>query len=108
MDLKFSSIEKEAVITVLTEMIHIDGITREEEIQYVQSVCTELDLENYDPLDVNHLKIFKSLTIIKAMDDHKKAMLYNILIRLITADNEINKKETDLLDYICDLAEIKK
>lgn len=108
MDLKFSSIEKEAVITVLTEMIHIDGITREEEIQYVQSVCTELDLENYDTLDVNHLKIFKSLTIIKAMDDHKKAMLYNILIRLITADNEINKKETDLLDYICDLAEIKK
>lgn len=105
----FTYTEKIAVVKVLNEIIKADNITHEKEIEYLNDVISSfgLDEENYKA-EINSLITLQALSTIREMMVDKKAMVAQMMGKMIVIDKDINYNEVKLYNAFCESCNIEK
>lgn len=105
----FTYTEKIAVVKVLNEILKADNITHEKEIEYLNDVISSfgLDEENYKA-EINSLITLQALSTIREMMVDKKAMVAQMMGKMIVIDKDINYNEVKLYNAFCESCGIEK
>lgn len=105
----FTYTEKIAVVKVLNEILKADNITHEKEIEYLNDVIASfgLDEENYKA-EINSLITLQALSTIREMMVDKKAMVAQMMGKMIVIDKDINYNEVKLYNAFCESCGIEK
>ena len=105
----FTHRELIAVVKVLNEILKADNITHEKEIEYLNDVISSfgLDEENYKA-EINSLITLQALSTIREMMVDKKAMVAQMMGKMIVIDKDINYNEVKLYNAFCESCNIEK
>lgn len=98
----YSNNEKAAIVSLLIEMINVDGIIDLEELYVMNVVNGELGItqdifEAGKAMDCNY-----AMTVVKHMSDENKMNVAVLLTKVIDADGEDDNREIALLNKICE------
>lgn len=100
-DITFTGRQKEAIVSLIIEMINIDRKITLEELHISNVINAELGITDDifrvgRALDVNY-----AIQIVKEMSDEQKLNTGLLLTRIIDADGEVNDNEIALLTHVC-------
>ena len=101
-------IEKIAVVKVLNEILKADNIVHEKEIEYLNDVISSFGLDEKYKADVNSLITLQALSTIREMMVDKKAMVAQMMGKMIVIDKDINYNEVKLYNAFCESCNIEK
>ena len=101
--MEFTSLEKQAVISLMVGIIEADGWIDDEEIEFAMDVldaiqCTEEDFELGQDMP-----LLPALVIVKRMTDEQKAVVSEVITATVVADRIITEEEAVIFDYITEL-----
>ena len=104
--MEFTSVEKQAVISLMIGIIEADGWIDEEEIEFAEDVldaieCTEEDFELGQDMP-----LLPALVIVKNMTDEQKGVVSDVITATIVADRIITAEEAVIFDYVTELTGI--
>lgn len=100
--------EKIAVVKVLNEILKADNITHEKEIEYLNDVISSFGLDDNYKTEVNSLITLQALSTIREMIVDKKAMVAQMMGKMIVIDKDINYNEVKLYNAFCESCNIEK
>jgi len=106
--MKFSSIEKQAVISLMVGIIEADSWIDDEEIEFAQEVldaieCTEEDFELGQDMP-----LLPALVTIKNLTEEQKDAVTDVITATIVADRIITAEEAEVFDYVSELTGIDR
>lgn len=99
--ISFSDTQKQAIVSLLVEMINADECVANGEVTVFNTICAELGIT---------AEIFKvgyalnrdvAINIMKSMSDLQKIYTAKLLTRVIDADAKDDDREIQLLNAIC-------
>ena len=101
--MEFTSVEKQAVISLMIGIIEADGWIDEEEIEFAEDVldaieCTEEDFELGQDMP-----LLPALVAVKNMTDEQKSVVSDVITATIVADRVITAEEAVVFDYVTEL-----
>lgn len=97
----FTARQKEAIVSLIIEMINVDTKITLEELHTSNVINAELGITD-DIFRVGcALDVRYAINIVKEMNDDQKLSTGLLLTRIIDADNEVDDKEIALLTHIC-------
>ena len=104
--MEFTSVEKQAVISLMIGIIEADGWIDEEEIEFAEDVldaieCTEEDFELGQDMP-----LLPALVAVKNMTDEQKSVVSDVITATIVADRVITAEEAVVFDYVSELTGI--
>ena len=104
--MEFTSVEKQAVISLMIGIIEADGWIDQEEIEVAEDVldaieCTEEDFELGQDMP-----LLPALVAVKNMTDEQKSVVSDVITATIVADRVITAEEAVVFDYVSDLTGI--
>jgi uncharacterized tellurite resistance protein B-like protein len=100
--------EKIAVVKVLTEILKADNNAHEKEIEYLNDVISSFGLEEKYKSEADSLVTLQALSTIREMIVDKKAMVAQMMGRMIVIDKDINYNEVKLYNAFCESCDIEK
>ena len=101
-------IEKIAVVKVLNEILNADNIAHEKEIEYLNGVISSFALDKNYKAEENSLITLQALSTIREMTVDKKAMVAQMMGKMIVIDKDINYNEVKLYNAFCESCNIEK
>ena len=104
--MEFTSIEKQAVISLLAGIIEADGWIEEDEIEFAEDILDALECTDEDVELGQGMPILPALVTIKNMTDEKKSTVADIIAAAIVADRVITPEEMVVFDYVSELTGI--
>ncbi|MBR6933215.1 MAG: hypothetical protein IKH49_07930 [Bacteroidales bacterium] len=104
--MEFTSMEKQAVISLMVGIIEADGWIDDEEIEFAQDVldaieCTEEDFELGQDMP-----LLPALVIVKNLTEEQKSVVSDVISATIVADRIITLEEAVVFDYVSELTGI--
>lgn len=104
--MEFTSLEKQAVISLMVGIIEADGWIDDEEIEFAEEVldaieCTEEDFELGQDMP-----LLPALVVLKRMTDEQKGVVSDVITATIVADRIITEEEAVIFDYVTELTGI--
>ena len=104
--MEFTSLEKQAVISLMVGIIEADGWIDDEEIEFAEEVldaieCTEEDFELGQDMP-----LLPALVVLKRMTDEQKGIVSDVITATIVADRIITEEEAVIFDYVTELTGI--
>ena len=104
--MEFTSIEKQAVISLMIGIIEADSWIDDEEIEFAQDVldaieCTEEDFELGQDMP-----LLPALVIVKNLTEEQKSVVSDVISATIVADRIITLEEAVVFDYVSELTGI--
>lgn len=97
----FNSRQKEAIVSLIIEMINIDRKITLEELHTSNVINAELGITE-DIFRVGcALDVKYAIQIVREMDDEQKLYTGLLLTRIIDADGDVDDNELSLLAHIC-------
>jgi len=105
-DVKFSDVQKEAIVSLLIEMSNIDCKVASEEMQAMNEICNMLAISREVFMAGKGLDVLCAIDLVKEMDGTQKRLLAKLLLRIIDADNVVDPYEIKLLNLVCRLTGI--
>ena len=104
--MEFTSMEKQAVISLMIGIIEADGWIDDEEIEFAQDVldaieCTEEDFELGQDMP-----LLPALVIVKNLTEEQKSVVSDVISATIVADRVITLEEAVVFDYVSELTGI--
>ena len=105
---EFTYTEKIAVVKVLNEILKADNIAHEKEIEYLNDVIYSFDFDENYKAEINSLITLQALSTIREMSVDKKAMVAQMMGRMIVIDKDINYNEVKLYNAFCESCNIEK
>lgn len=106
---EFTYTEKIAVVKVLNEILKADNIAHEKEIEYLNDVISSFGLdEENNKAEINSLITLQALSTIREMMVDKKAMVAQMMGKMIVIDKDINYNEVKLYNAFCESCNIEK
>ena len=97
----FSQTQKEAIVSIIIEMINADHIVSLEELRISNLINNELEISD-EIFRVGYaLDVEFALSVIKEMSDEQKLQVAYILTRIIDADDAVDD-EFVLFNTICE------
>lgn len=104
--MEFTSMEKQAVISLMVGIIEADGWIDDEEIEFAQDVldaieCTEEDFELGQDMP-----LLPALVIVKNLTEEQKSVVSDVISATIVADRVITLEEAVVFDYVSELTGI--
>ncbi len=97
----FSQTQKEAIVSIIIEMINADHIVSLEELKISNLINNELEISD-EIFKVGYaLDVEFALSVIKEMSDEQKLQVAYILTRIIDADDAVDD-EFALFNNICE------
>ena len=97
----FSQTQKEAIVSIVIEMINADHVVSLEELKISNLINNELEISD-EIFRVGYaLDVKFALSVIKEMSDEQKLQVGYILTRIIDADDAVDDEFT-LFNAICE------
>ena len=105
---EFTYTEKIAVVKVLNEILNADKIAHEKEIDYLNDVISSFGFDENYKAEINSLITLQALSPIREMMVDKKAMVAQMMGKMIVIDKDINYNEVKLYNAFCESCNIEK
>jgi len=97
---QFTTIEKFAIVTILSQIMKADGIIHPKEEEYMDKVYTELGIMISDMEDITNMDAIQAKSIINAMQVEKKQFAQSLFVSMAKADGYIHPLETEIIDQL--------
>lgn len=97
---QFTTIEKFAIVTILSQIMKADGIIHPKEEEYMDKVYTELGIMISDMEDITNMDAIQAKSIINAMQVEKKQFAQSLFVSMAKADGYIHPLETEIIDKL--------
>ena len=98
---KFTEMQKAAMVSLLIEMINVDGIVDPSECEVFDTICVEYGIDEETYSLGKSLNCLVAVEMMKRMNDRQKIAIAQLLTRVIDADAKDDDKESQLLNVIC-------
>lgn len=99
--IQFNETQKAAVVSLLIEMINVDGVVDPSECAVFNTICVECGIDE-EAFDVGRsLNSMVAIEIMKRMNDLQKLTVAHLLTRVIDADACDDDNEIRLFNIIC-------
>lgn len=99
--LQFSETQKAAIVSLLIEMINVDGVVDPSECAVFNTICVEYGIGE-DTFNIGRsLNTMVAIDIMKRMNDIQKINVAHLLTRVIDADACDDDNEIRLFNIIC-------
>ncbi len=100
-NIEFSETQKAALVSLLIEMINIDGDVDPSECDVFNTICVEHGINSETFSLGQRLDCMVAVDIMKRMSDVQKIATAQLLTRVIDADSNDDDKEIQLFNIIC-------
>lgn len=97
---QFTTIEKFAIVAILSQIMKADGIIHPKEEEYMDKVYTELGIMISDMEDITNMDAIQAKSIINAMQVEKKQFAQSLFVSMAKADGYIHPLETEIIDQL--------
>lgn len=97
---------KIAILRILVEIMNADKIIHENEVMYMNQVKQSFELDDDCDSDVNDVEIAHALEVIKELNPIKKALVAQMMGKMVVIDEDINYNEVILYNNICNSCNI--
>lgn len=101
--MEFTSLEKQAVISLMVGIIEADGWIDDEEIEFAQDVLDAIECSEEDFELGQDLPLLPALVTVKNMTDEQKSVVAEVICATIVADRIITAEEAVIFDYVSEL-----
>ena len=102
----FSSIEKQAIISLMVGIIEADGWIDDEEIEFAEEVLDAIDCSE-DDFDLGQeMPLLPALVTIKNMTPEQKDAVADVIFAVIVSDRVIAEEEAEIFEYVAELTGI--
>ena len=101
--MEFTSIEKQAVISLMIGIIEADSWIDDEEIEFAQDVLDAIKCSEEDFELGQDLPLLPALVTVKNMTDEQKSVVAEVICATIVADRIITAEEAVIFDYVSEL-----
>lgn len=105
---EFTYQQKIAIMRILLDIIHADGIIDARETFYFNQLKTELGLTNRDHKVVKKKNSLIALTQIKCFDDDQKDSFAKLMAKMIVVDEDVNVNEIAVYNVVMEFCSIGK
>ena len=99
----FTSIEKQAVVSLIVGIVECDGWIEDEEIEFAQDVLDAIECTDEDFELGQEMPMLMALVTIKNMTDEQKDVIAGVLSAVIVADRIITAEEAAIFDWVSEL-----
>ena len=104
--LEFTYQQKIAMLRILLDIIHADGVIDIRELAMFSSLKTRLELEESDRKVVTEKNSLLALTQIKEFSQEQKLYFANLMSEMILVDNDIDCNEIAIYNVVRDFCGI--
>lgn len=94
----FTTIEKYAIIKVLSHIMKADGIIHPKEERYMDKTYSDFSITISDIEDISNIDDIQTKLIISGMTDENKILAKVLFVRMAEADGTIHPKETEIIN----------
>ena len=101
--MEFTSIEKQAVISLMIGIIEADSWIDDEEIEFAQDVLDAIKCSEEDFELGQDLPLLPALVTVKNMTDEQKSGVAEVICATIVADRISTAEEAVIFDYVSEL-----
>ncbi len=105
--MKFTYQQKIAIMRILLDIIHADGIIDERETFFFEKLKNEFDLDNEAHETVKAKNSLLALAQIKQLEDDQKVTFAKLMSEMIVIDDDINANEVAIYDVVAQFCDIK-
>lgn len=105
--MEFTYQQKIAIMRILLDIIHADGIIDERETFFFDKLKNEFDLDNEAHEAVKCKNSLLALTQIKQLEDDQKEAFAKLMSAMIVVDDDINANEVAIYDVVAQFCDIK-
>ena len=98
--MEFNLAEKLAIVKAIDQVILADGHIEEEEILYLNQVMNVLEIDLSFVQEARKFNTIQARVILQKMSNHKKSLLLIMLREMANADDNIDRKEIQLINSI--------
>jgi len=98
---QFTEMQKAAIVSLLIEMINVDGIVDPSECEVFDTICVEYGIDEEIYNLGKSLNCLVAVDMMRRMNDRQKIATAQLLTRVIDADAKDDDKEIQLLNVIC-------
>ncbi len=96
----FTPNERAAVVSLAIEMCNVDNAVAYEEMLQLNHACSQLGVSPADFELGRRLKGEYAMQVVAHMTRDKKIAVARLLVSVIDADQQVERSELDLLNYI--------
>ena len=96
----FTTIEKYAIIKVLSHIMKADGIIHPKEEEYMDQTYGDLSITITDLEDISNIDDIQTKLIISGMSDDNKNIAQALFVGMAEADGIIHPKEVEIINQI--------
>ena len=100
--------QKIAIMRILLDIIHADGIIDARETFFFEKLKDEFRLAEEDHEVVKNKNSLLALTQIKLLDEEQKNHFAKLMAQMIIVDEDINVNEVAIYNIVSEFCEIKK
>lgn len=96
----FTTIEKYAIIKVLSHIMKADGIIHPKEEEYMDQIYSDFSITINDIEDISNIDDIQTKLIIYGMSDKNKSIAQTLFVGMAEADGIIHPKESEIINQI--------
>lgn len=96
----FTTIEKYAIVKVLSHIMKADGIIHPKEEEYMDQTYSEFSITITDLEDISNIDEIQTKLIISGMSDDNKNIAQSLFVGMAEADGIIHPKEAEIINQI--------
>ena len=93
-----TTIEKYAIIKVLSHIMKADGIIHPKEEEYMNQTYKDFSVTINDIEDISNIDDIQTKLIISGMSDDKKSKAHTLFVGMAVADGFVHPKETEIIN----------
>lgn len=105
--MEFTYQQKIAIMRILLDIIHADGIIDERETFFFDKLKKEFNLDNEAHEAVKSKNSLLALAQIKQLEDDQKVVFAKLMSAMIVVDDDINANEVAIYDVVTQFCDIK-
>jgi len=104
--MEFTNLEKRALVRIIGDIASVDGRIDFGEVLYFSHMKEDLNILDIDIDESNRMSVLQCLFIIRELNKEKKQFIAIMMLEMIEADGDIDKKEMELFYTFCAVANI--
>ena len=97
---QFTIIEKFAIVTILSQIMNVDGVVHPKEEEYMDKVYAELGIMISDMEDMANMDVIQAKSVINAMVDKKKQYAQSLFVSMAKADGYVHPLEIEIINNL--------
>lgn len=97
---QLATIEKFAIVTILSQIMNADGIIHPKEEEYMDKVYAELGIMISDLEEITNMDAIQAKSVINAMQVEKKQYAQSLFISMAESDGFIHPLETEIINQL--------